>query len=129
MLKTTHPVVRMFTPKHISYDNIWDRGLLEYNTAQLSSLPNLLIAYQNIKVFHKILKHILPVFQTFTLHFLIVWRNPGYQGHQHIKTHLFRFSAQQNKVSILEKLFPIFSIKNQELWIFKVDFLMIRNIL
>ena len=44
------------------------------------------------------LKHTFPVFWTFTLHFLIVWQNPGYQGHQRIKAHLLRWFS-----SILEK--------------------------
>ena len=46
ILKNMNPVFQMFTPKNISSDDIWDRGLIEYDTTQLSSLSNLLIAYQ-----------------------------------------------------------------------------------
>ena len=46
ILKNINPVFQMFTPKNISYDDIWDRGLIEYDTTQLSNLSNLLIAYQ-----------------------------------------------------------------------------------
>ena len=37
----------VYLPKNISYDHIWDQGLIEHDTTQLSSLSNLLIAYQN----------------------------------------------------------------------------------
>ena len=46
ILKNMNPVFRMFTPKNISDDNIWNRGPIEYDTTQLSSLSNLLIAYK-----------------------------------------------------------------------------------
>ena len=89
--KTCFQYFECLPSKNISYDHIWDRGLIEHDTTQLSSLSNLLVAYQKRSVFYKILKHIFPVYRTFTLHFLIVWQNPGYHTHQHIKAHLVRF--------------------------------------
>ena len=75
-----------------SYDNMWDHGLTEYDTTQLSSL-SMLIAYPKGQAFYEISKHMFPVYRTFTLHFSIVWQNPAYQTHQHIKAHLSHFQV------------------------------------
>ena len=71
MQKKLIPVFWMFTPKkNISNDNIWEQGLIEHDTAQLSSRSNLLIAYQKNIGFYEILEKI-PAFWTFTPNLLV----------------------------------------------------------
>ena len=67
--KTWFQYFECLPPKNISNDNIWDRGLIEQDTAQLSSLWNRLVAYQD-KSFRKYRK---TIFQYFGLLPIEIW--------------------------------------------------------
>ena len=67
-------VFRMSTPQNLSNGNIWYRGLIEQDTAQLSSLSNAFVGHQKWWVSYGILKNMFAVFWTFTPNILIVWQ-------------------------------------------------------
>ena len=96
ILKHMNPVFRMFTPKNISNDYIWDRGPIEYDTTQLSSLSNLLIAYQKKSFLRNVETHLSSISDVYPSFFDRMTKNPepAYSPSQRASfSFLIRFSA------------------------------------